>query len=202
MLARDAHDDAAEHRHEAAVTVLGEAVVTGLGGQAFDGLGRQADVQDRVHHAGHGRPRAGADGYQQGPLGVAEAHTHRPFHPLERLQRSVPHARGILLAEFVIFDAGFGRNRESRRHRDAQVRHLGQPRPLAAEQLLHIGGALGFAVTEVVDVFLSHACPLLLPQGDGKVRQFPARLIRGSTYGQGTPYLFIRAASLVGSSTP
>ena len=52
-LVLDAHRGRAEHVDQAAIAVVGEPGVAGLLGQALDrGVG-QAEVQDRVHHAGH-----------------------------------------------------------------------------------------------------------------------------------------------------
>ena len=73
----DAHDDVAIHLDEAAVAIPGEALVLGRGDQRQHGLVVQAQVQDRVHHAGHRVPRAGADGDQQRHGGlVAELGAH------------------------------------------------------------------------------------------------------------------------------
>ena len=63
---RDHHDDVGEHLHEAAVAVVCETGVIGLLGQTLDSLIVQAEVQDGVHHAGHGLTCAGTDGDQQG----------------------------------------------------------------------------------------------------------------------------------------
>src|SRR5205085_5104917 len=95
------------------------------------------------------------------PLGIAEPHTHRPLDPLQRFQRSIPHAGRILFPILVILNAGLGGNREAGRNGDAEIRHFGKSGTLPAEEFLHVGGSFGHAVTEVVHIFLCHACPLL-----------------------------------------
>jgi hypothetical protein len=40
---------------------------------------------------------------------------------------------------------------ESRRHRDAEIRHLGEVRALPTEHVAHLARALGRAVSEEVD---------------------------------------------------
>ena len=67
-----AEDDVAVHLDEAAVAVPREARVAGLGRQRLDGLVVEAEVEDRVHHAGHRVAGAGADRHQQRVLQVAE----------------------------------------------------------------------------------------------------------------------------------
>ena len=63
---------AAEHLDEAAVGVVGEAGIVAALGQTFDRLVVEAEVEDGVHHAGHGELRAGADADQQRIVGAAE----------------------------------------------------------------------------------------------------------------------------------
>ena len=58
-----AEDDVAVHRHEAAVAVPGEAGVLRDLRQTLDRPVVQAEVEDRVHHAGHRRPGAGPHRY-------------------------------------------------------------------------------------------------------------------------------------------
>ena len=66
------HDDVRVHLDEAAVAVVGKTGVVGLFGQTLNSLIVQAEVQDGVHHAGHGLARAGAHGHQQRVFHVAE----------------------------------------------------------------------------------------------------------------------------------
>ena len=72
VLVVDAHDDVAEHVDQAAIGVVGEPLVAGGVRQAFDDCVVQAEVEDRVHHAGHRGRGAGADGDEQRDLRVAE----------------------------------------------------------------------------------------------------------------------------------
>ena len=53
----------------------------------------------------------------------------------------------------VKVSADFSRDRESRRDRQSDPRHLGEVRAFPAEQCFHLAVAVGFAIAEVVDVF-------------------------------------------------
>ena len=53
--------------------------------------------------------------------------------------------------------ADLGRDREAGRHRQAERRHLGEVRALAAEQRLVLGAAFGGATAELTDVL--HEAP-------------------------------------------
>ena len=67
-----AHDHVAIHLEEAAVGIVGEPRVTRLCGDGLHDRVVHAQVEDRVHHARHGVPRAGADGQQQRVFRAAE----------------------------------------------------------------------------------------------------------------------------------
>ncbi len=54
LVALDVQHGPAEHLDQAPVGVPGEPLAAGLLGQPVHGLVRQADVEDRLHHAGHG----------------------------------------------------------------------------------------------------------------------------------------------------
>ena len=72
---------------------------------------------------------------------------------LETLQRGVDFGAkrvgNLSLAQVV--DAERAGDREARRHRHAEVRHLGEVRALAAEDGLHVLRSFGLAVAEEVD---------------------------------------------------
>ena len=65
---------------------------------------------------------------------------------------------GKLAARVVIVGADLGGDREAGRNRNADHAHLGQVGPLAAEQLLHVGSALGSTSAESINVLwlISH----------------------------------------------
>ena len=72
LLLGNIEDHVAEHLDEAAIGVIGKARIIAALGQRFDGLVVEAEVQDGVHHAGHGELGAGADGDEQRILARAE----------------------------------------------------------------------------------------------------------------------------------
>ena len=69
---RNLEDDVAEHLDEAAVAVGGEPAVAGLLLQRLDGLVVEAEVENRVHHAGHRELRARPHRHEQRLLRVAQ----------------------------------------------------------------------------------------------------------------------------------
>ena len=154
----DAQHHVAEHLDEAAVAVLGEAAVAGLGLEALHGPVVQAQVQDGVHHAGHGELGPAAHRHQQGILGVAELLAHEALELLQGGGALRVHLGRQRAAPLVVDVAGLRGDREARRHRKARVRHLREARALAAEQVLHVPVSVRLAAAEEVDV-LSHAWP-------------------------------------------
>ena len=73
------HHHVGVHHDQAAIGVVDEARVVGLGDQAGDRARGEADVEDRLHHAGHRGARAGADRDEQRVLRVAELLAHDLF---------------------------------------------------------------------------------------------------------------------------
>ena len=61
LLLGNVENHVAEHLDEAAIGVISKAGIIAALGQRFHGLIVEAQVQNRVHHAGHGELCAGAD---------------------------------------------------------------------------------------------------------------------------------------------
>ena len=142
---------AAEHLDQAAIGVIGEARIVAALGQAFDRLVVQAEVEDGVHHAGHGELRARAHADQQRIVGAAQLLPLQLFQAAQRLVH--------LAIDFVgdgavahVLAAGFGLDGEAGRHGQAGVGHLGQAGAFAAQLVLHLAVAFGMAVAEEVNV--------------------------------------------------
>ena len=131
------HHHVGEHLDEPAVGVVSETGVVGLGGKALHGHVVEAQVQDGVHHAGHGGPGAGADGDQQGVGGVAELLPGLLLQLGQVLHDLRLDLGGDGAAIVVVLGAGLGGDGEALGHGHTQVGHLGQVGALAAQQLPH-----------------------------------------------------------------
>ena len=147
-----AHGDVGEHHDEAAVAVVGPADVSALGGQGGGDVVVDAEVQDGVHHAGHGGAGAGTDGDQQRVFLVAELLADESFHLGQVLKDLGFDLGGDLLAVLIVAGAGLSAYREALGDRHSDIGHLGQVSALAAQQLAHIGVAFG----KQVNVLFAH----------------------------------------------
>ena len=132
------HDNVAEHLHKAAVAVIGEAGVARLFGQTLNNFVVQAQVEDGIHHTGHGSARARTDGNQQGVGGVAELLADDLLHLADILVDVGHDAFVDLAAVVVILGAGLGADGEALGNRHAGIGHLGKVSALAAEDLTHV----------------------------------------------------------------
>ena len=150
LLLRNVEHHVAEHLDQAAIGVIGEARIVAALGQCFDGLVVQAEVENRVHHAGHRELRAGAHGNEQRIFAGAQLLPLQLFEPLERGEHLDVDLRADLAAH--VFAAGFGLDRESRRHGQSGIGHLGQACAFAAEDVLHPAVAIRLAVAEEVHI--------------------------------------------------
>ena len=154
-VAVDVEDGLAEHLDEAAVGVPREALVTANGCEAENGLIVEADVQDGFHHAGHGELCAASHGDQERVGGVAEVAAHLILDAAQ----GAGDLGGKCLGNGRLLEvcaARLGGDREAGGNRQAELRHLGEVRSLASEQVLHGLVALG----EVVHI-LDHRGPQL-----------------------------------------
>src|SRR5699024_823140 len=108
-----AHGDVGEHHDEAAVAVVSPADVAALGGESGRDVVVDAEVEDGVHHAGHGGAGAGADGDQQRVLLVAELLADQVLQLGQVLEDLSLYLGGDLLAVLVVAGAGLGADGEA-----------------------------------------------------------------------------------------
>jgi len=149
----DAEDHIAVHLDEAAVAVPGEAGVVGGVLEGDDGLVVEAEVENGIHHPGHGFAGAGADGDQQWHAGGgAELCAHDALDVGEAGLHLGLELLGVGALVGVVVGADFGGDSESGRHGQADAGHLVEVGALAAEQGLHGAVAVGLAGAEEVDV--------------------------------------------------
>ena len=149
-----AHHDVAVHLDEAPVTIPGESFILCRRGERKNRVVVQAEIQDRVHHAGHGVARAGPHRHQQRELLlVAERRAHDLFDVGDAVLDHALQLFGIGLLVRVVVSADFGGDRETGRHRQTDAAHFGEVCALAAEQRLHGAVAVSLAVSEKINVF-------------------------------------------------
>ena len=120
----------------------------------------QAEVQDGIHHAGHGSARAGTDGNQKRVIKIAEllaGHLFELFDILHDLRFDLAVDLAVVL---VVLRAGFGGDGEALRNRHAGVGHFGQTGALTTQSILH-GGLVAaegvMTLFEQVQEFLAHS---------------------------------------------
>ncbi len=144
----------AVHLDEAAVAIVGEARVVAPGRQSLDGLVVQAQVEDGVHHAGHGELGAGADAHQQRVVDIAELLPHALFQRLEGAEHLIVDlgGNGVVVLEVNIAD--FRGNGEAGRHRQLGAAHFRETGAFAAEYVFHLSITVGGSVAERVYLLL------------------------------------------------
>ncbi len=133
----DFHDDIREHLNESSVTVVCPAGIARFLCNGFHHFFVQAEVEDSVHHAGHGSARARTDGNEKGILLIAELFAGDLFHLVDVVHNFSLNGRIDLSAVFVILRAGLGGNREALRNRQTDIGHLRKVCTLAAENFSH-----------------------------------------------------------------
>ena len=138
----DSENDVGEHLDKPAIGIPCEPRVAGLPDKALNGVVIKAEVENGIHHAGHGKGSSGANRHQQGIVWVAQALSHALFEVASGLIDLVEHALRPFVAAVRIIHAGFACDGETRRNGQPQTRHLGKISPFAPEDKVHTGIAL------------------------------------------------------------
>ncbi len=147
----DIQDYVAEHLDEAAIGIGGKARIVAALGQGLDALIVEAEIQDGIHHAGHGEFGARAHADQQRILAFAELLALQFFQFLERRIHLALDFGGHAIAAHV-FPTSFGLNGEAGRHGQAGIGHLSQASAFAAKVVFHLAVAVSFAAAKREDI--------------------------------------------------
>ena len=151
---RYAKHHARVHLDEPSVRVVGKPCVLALVSQCHHGSIVESEVENRFHHARHRDRRARSHRDEKRIFCVAEFLAGNFFEPRYVAFDFGAESVGVLTASQVLdaFAAGDGK---ARRNGNAQIRHLGEVRALAAEDVRHVERSLGSSVAEEEDR-LSH----------------------------------------------
>src|SRR5262245_35498986 len=160
MLVANTEHHVGIHGDKTAIAVVSETPITGLPGKRLNGFVVETEIEDCIHHAGHGGACARTDGNQKRTVFIAKhlagnaPNLRQGFFDL--------HAQRfrVLLVVPVVVGADLSRDREAGRDWKPEIGHLGKPGPLAAQQIAHGGRAFGTTVAETID-------PLTLRQSLG-----------------------------------
>ena len=167
---RQLHHDVGEHLDETAVGVVSKARAVGDLRETFDNSVVQAQVKDGVHHAGHGRTRAGTHGDEQRVGRIGELLAADFLHLAQILIDLRLDFVIDLTLILIILRARFRGNGEALRDRHSEHGHFRKVRALAAEKLAHFAVAL----REKIDILVAHWYqPPVLQNRNGK--NSPAR---------------------------
>ena len=158
----DAHDDIGKHLDKAAVAIPGKTRVLRLRDEALDGIVIEAQVKDRVHHAGHGERSARTNRHKQRIGGVAELLAAAGLEVRLGGNDLIECALGPHVAGTGVLDASLAGNGKATGNRQADAAHLGKVSAFAAKHEVHglvtLGdtGALGVGSKTVNPLAIAH----------------------------------------------
>ena len=133
-----------------------------LGDETLNGVVVKAQVEDRVHHTGHGERSARAHRYKQRVVGVTELLAAAGLEFSLGGNDLIECAFGPDVAGTGVLDAGLAGNGKAARNRQADTAHLGKVRALAAKHKVHglvalsDTGALGVGTKTVNPLAIAH----------------------------------------------
>ena len=148
----DSHDHIAIHLDKSAVAVPGKTCIATGCGKRFDGFIIETQVEDGVHHTGHGFASTRANRQKQRIVLVSKFFTQLLFHAANTLLHlSLKHLWiGSLVG--VVVGANFRGNGETWRHGQPDAGHFSQIGSFATEKFFHLPVAICL-VSEVIYVF-------------------------------------------------
>ena len=158
----DTHNDVGEHLDKAAVAIPGKTRVLRLGDETLNGVVVEAQVEDRVHHAGHGERSARANRHEQRVGGVAELLAAAGLEVGLGGNDLIECAFGPDVAGAGVLDTGLAGNGKTTGNRQADAAHLGKVCALAAKHKVHglvalsDTGALGVGSKTVNPLAIAH----------------------------------------------
>ena len=148
----NAHHHIAVHLQKAPIRIPGETRVARFFCNDADNLVVHPEIENRVHHAGHGIACARSHGNKQRPLFVPEFFAHRLLNLCEGRRDLRLQFTRVSAVVIVKVAAHLCRDCESRRDRQAYARHLVEVCAFATQQRLHAACAVSMPITERVDV--------------------------------------------------
>ena len=156
------HDNVGEHLDKAAVTIPGKTLILRLGDETLNGVVVEAQVEDRVHHAGHGKRSARANRHEQRIGGVTELFAAAGLEVFLGGNDLIERAFGPDVAGTGVLDASLAGNGKATGNRQADAAHLGKVCALAAKHEVHglvalsDTGALGVGSKTVNPLAIAH----------------------------------------------
>jgi len=132
-----AHHHVAVHLQKAPIRIPCEARVVCFFCNDLHHLVVHPEVQDRVHHSGHGIAGTRAHGDEQRPLLVTEFFLDGLFNLGQRICYLSFQLERVAAFVIVKMTANFGGDCESRWHRQTDARHLVEICPFATEERFH-----------------------------------------------------------------
>ena len=146
----DTEHDVREHLDKATVGVPSETRVLGLGRKALGGIVVETEVEDGVHHAGHGEGSARAHRDEQRIAGVAERFAATLLEVGHGGVDLFQCAFGPCVVKGRVLDAGLAGNGEAARDRKSDPAHFGKIRSFSAEHEVHARRAFRHIMAAVI----------------------------------------------------
>ena len=157
----DFQHDIGIHLDETAIAVISKARIAGTRRNRFHRHIIETEIEHGIHHARHRGTGTRAHRQQKRIFRIAKNTTRNLAHFIERCLNLRFQIRRIGLFVFVIIGTDFGADGQTGRNWQAEIAHLRQIGPLAAEQITHIRLPFGTAVTERINPFCHAPDPFM-----------------------------------------
>ena len=126
------------HLHKSTVTIPSKTLVTGFLDQPLKGLFIKTNIQNGIHHTGHGNPGTATAGNEKGVFWIAKYGTHFSFGFLKSFYNLSPKSFWVLTIVIVKISTDFCGNGKTCRHRKSNIAHFCKIGTLPTKQVFHV----------------------------------------------------------------
>ncbi len=134
-----------------AIGIPGAALVGSALAHGANTIRIEADIENGIHHSGHGLGGAGTDGNEKGIISFAESPAGQAFQARQVCSDFFFQARRPNLLRPGKEVAALGRNGEAGRNIELGPGHLRQAGALASHQMLEFIGPVGLTGAKEID---------------------------------------------------
>ena len=156
VVCRNTHGNVTVHLDKAAVSVPSKTWVSSASSKTLCCLVVHSQVQDGVHHSGHGNGSTRTNGYQQRIISITQLLAHKVFQSLQVCSNLFLQSCRIGFVVFVEKFTDLCGNGESGGNRNSKTCHLCQVGSLASQ--LHFHGCVSVSLAGSKEIYKFLVC--------------------------------------------
>ena len=152
------HHNIGKHLNKSSVGIISKSGISCLLRESLNGYIVESQIQNGIHHAGHGCSRAGTNRYQERIFRITKFSAVLSLKPFQRVENLALNFFCDLFSTVIIVCAGFCCHCEALGNRQAQIGHFSQIGTFSAEKVPHFSIAFFEQIYPFCHVYKSLLC--------------------------------------------